>query len=377
MVGFLIRICANSYVKLLSLLSALIFFGYGYFLSGNLKSDICLSQQTMCLSAGMPYVLMNTICASNAGDFCVNGYSSSCLFKYSYDKNAILSMWSPSTHDYIPYALAIICLSCISFCFEFISYVYGPEVVGTLGGLLGIMKILSSGPLPLITVFLMLLSAKEFIFIFPENCKVTNPNCSNLDSCGVDIRSVLLTNDFFLLNFGSFAVAMAVALLIGSALSIWGHALIEREYILATRMNSAGIRLQALLKVWKVVDVVPPDADECPICLRSLSGDSSSSSGLSIHVSARVHPSPDSGPHSPPYVVDVLTDRIEAGSRSRQQLPNIINPSIVIQIQCHHLFHKHCISEWAERHDNCPVCRADLTRQSNVPPTAAPAVTTI
>eukprot|EP01041_Mallomonas_annulata_P004057 gene4057-8065_t len=34
---------------------------------------------------------------------------------------------------------------------------------------------------------------------------------------------------------------------------------------------------------------------------------------------------------------------------------------ILAQLPCGHIFHKHCVLEWARRHDTCPVCRADLT----------------
>lgn len=387
MVRFLLRVFANSYIKLLALLSALLFYGYVYFLSITLKSDICFSQQIMCLSAGIPYGIISTVCTTQSGDACVNGYASSCLLKYEYTKEHLLSMWSPSSHEYVPYGLAIICLSCIAFSFEFISYLYGPEVSGVRGGFLGIIKILSAGPLPLITVFLILLSAKEFVFIFQENCKSnSNPHCSTIENCGVNIRLVLLTTDYFVLNFGSFAVSMAVTLLIGSALSIWGHAVIERDYILANRENNIGARMEALMKAWKVVEVPPADGDECPICLRSMSpptigatsssmqavtltgasaGTSSGSSVRSIRMSIgrnTVHPNPIDSVSSPGSS-DPALENIESASGERQ--PNINNmDTTLVQTPCNHVFHKQCVSEWAVRNDNCPVCRTDFTRRT-------------
>eukprot|EP00607_Mallomonas_marina_P007631 CAMPEP_0182422962 /NCGR_PEP_ID=MMETSP1167-20130531/8836_1 /TAXON_ID=2988 /ORGANISM="Mallomonas Sp, Strain CCMP3275" /LENGTH=445 /DNA_ID=CAMNT_0024601499 /DNA_START=186 /DNA_END=1523 /DNA_ORIENTATION=- len=183
-------------------------------------------------------------------------------------------------YEYIPFDIPIAAVAGFGLILELILLRYRTQMntLSTRGSMLAMIRMLLSGPVPLILAFLSLLAGKSFVLIARQTCddKEAQPSiCDQMASCGVEIRDLLPSDSFVFKNFGTFAVSMGVGMLIAGALSIWGYAVSapEEETDSEDRVelgDRARRRLEDRMKRWEFcVEIAEREGEEveCPICL--------------------------------------------------------------------------------------------------------------
>ena len=134
--------------------------------------------------------------------------------------------------------------------------------------------IAAGGPISIVVAFLLISTSKTWKLIYEEDCNPGNysrPNfCTLVGACGVQIRSILIVDDFIMNNISSLSTAFGGLLLVGIIISIYIYVSKLPDETIRHRVMFTANRLTKLLAIWNF-DVQYRDEEmECPICLRHM-----------------------------------------------------------------------------------------------------------
>jgi len=195
-------------------------------------------------------------------------------------------------------------------------------------------------------ILTLLLSSTQFILTHTEDCTVlykdTNDSkfCRSLDSCHAVINSVIDPPNL-LVNWYRWICLMFVGMIMTTLALMYNNKYNVSANTHQVHPGSEDTSLDEPVQLalefkrqrdWRSTTELEISSDcICPICLNSMS---------SFQL---VEPMGE---------VDLAGDRGSGG---------------IVQLPCSHFIHHHCIRQWSERHDTCPVCRLSLFRNQHRP----------